>query len=230
MILQHVVILICKYYLIATYQTQMDPKYYQPNASLVEYLHNELQSLRHNIGASNERENKSQKVYIRDKKQKKMRTALAKAKFDTVDRVFQAFADIIYFLEFIQDHRELHNLYEDDLKDLFGIHIDETPRSSHFQYRGGLFRRFLDAGLFQHAETYAKLDLDFNRLILYDVVQFAMRVMKRSLEPDEERALSVHMENVLLWAKNLAHRVKNTNNKKSRRMLGFSPYNPSSGI
>jgi|GEM_PF-3773316 len=208
----------------------MDTKYYRPSASLVEYLHEELQSLRHDTGTSIGGKNEFQEIYTRDKKQKKTRAALAKAKFDAVERVFQAFADIIYFLEFIQDHHELHNLYEGDLKDLFGIHIDETPRSSHFQYRGGLFRRFLDAGLFQHAETYAKLDLDFNRLILYDVVQFAMRVMKRSLEPDEERALSVHMENVLLWAKNLAHRVNTTNNKKSRRMLGFNPYMPSSGI
>ncbi|MDQ6864278.1 MAG: hypothetical protein M3044_10675 [Thermoproteota archaeon] len=207
----------------------MEPKYYQPSASLVEYLHKELQSLRHDTGTPKGRENESQ-IYTRDKKQKKTRTALAKAKFDAVNRVFQSFADIIYFLEFIQDHQELQDLYEDDLKDLLGIHMDVTPRPSHFQYRGALFRRFLDACLFQHAETRAKLDLDFNRLVLYDIVQFAMRVMRRSLDPDEERVVSVHMDNVLAWAKNLAYRVRNTNNKKSRRMLGFNPYDPSSGI
>ena len=36
-------------------------------------------------------------------------------------KIFQSFADLLYFVEFIHFHPEVQNLYEKDLIDLFGI-------------------------------------------------------------------------------------------------------------
>src|SRR5919199_1348474 len=95
-------------------------KYYQPSRSLVESLHKELLSLQPNIQLSNVGVEP-----ITYKRVKEGQNKIAKAKHDVIERIFQAFADIVYFLEFIEDHEEFHDLYERDLKDLFGI--NEEP-------------------------------------------------------------------------------------------------------
>ena len=44
--------------------------------------------------------------------------------------MFQGFVDLVYFLEFIEEHEELHELYEESLKALFGIGIDELDKET----------------------------------------------------------------------------------------------------
>ncbi|HZD83793.1 MAG TPA: hypothetical protein VE076_13040 [Nitrososphaeraceae archaeon] len=117
-------------------------KYYYPHPGLVEYMKRELRSLKSNI------ENTSAAGEEKYKRDETIRGKIAKNKVDMLDRIFQAFADIIYFLEFIEDHRELHDIFERDLKDLFGVTIDPKTRRYHHQNRGGGFARLIRASLF----------------------------------------------------------------------------------
>jgi hypothetical protein len=221
--------------------------YYQPSRSLVDFLEKELRSLQPSRGLSNA--GGKSIVY---KRAKEARNKTAKAKHDAIGHIFQAFADIVYFLEFIEDHEELHEFYERDLKDLFGINEDqeiiiedeefarsEDPeiitqdpktkkyyykkRKHHYLNRGGPFSRLLAAALFYHTPKRRKLD--FQMKLINIVLNYAIRAMQRRIENvDEEKLMSTDASRVLIWSKLLAEKVQDGKNNKASRNLGFHPY------
>ena len=55
---------------------------------------------------------------VSSSEKKKDGVKLQRTRKDTFQRIFQGFADFVYFLEFIESHPELHELYEGNLNDL----------------------------------------------------------------------------------------------------------------
>ena len=189
-------------------------KHYEPSHSLVKFLEEELHLLQPgnrftNAGSKEER--------------KRHTNRQAKAKYDATERIFKAFADIVYFLEFIEDHEELHYLYEDDLKDLFGINEDPTTatRKHHYQNRGGPFGRLLRASLFFDVRKHQKLD--FRMELINIVLNYAIRAMQRRIEDvDEEKLMFLDAGRVMIWSRLLANKVQSGKNNNARRSL--APY------
>jgi hypothetical protein len=210
------------YYLIHDYRINCMIKYYQPSRPVVNYLEKELHSLQPGAQMSNA----AGKPVIY-KRAKEGRTKVAKAKHDAIEHIFQAFADIVYFLEFIEDHEQLHDLYEEDLKDLFGINEDPATvtRKHHYQNRGGPFSRLLAATLFYHVPKRQKLD--FRMELINTVLNYAIRALQRRIEDvDEEKLMFSDAGRVLIWSRLLASRVQGGKKNKAKRSL--IPYKISS--
>jgi hypothetical protein len=192
--------------------------YYQPSQSLVDYLQKELRSLQHDTQPSNAGDKSV--IYTR---QKKGRNKMAKAKYDAIGHIFKAFADIVYFLEFIEDHEELRDFYDRDLKDLFGINEDSSTRKYHFRNPGGPFSRLLSASLFY--DVSGRQSLDFRMELVNILLNYAIRTMQRRFENvDEEKLMSSDASRVLIWSRLLASKVHNDKNNEANRGLGFHPY------
>lgn len=196
--------------------------YYNPSRSLVDYLQKELQSLqslKHDVQLSDAGGNKSSIVPKR-KRAKEGRDKIAKTKHDAIGHIFKAFADIVYFLEFIEGHEELHDLYEKDLKDLFGINEDPATRKHHYQNRGGPIGRLLSASLFYHV---SKPKLDFHMQFINMVLDYAIHAMQHRIDDTNELNLLLSdASRVLIWSKLLTNKVQNDkNNKETTRSLGF---------
>jgi hypothetical protein len=221
--------------------------YYQPSRSLVDFLQEELRSLQPSTQQSN-----AGSKFIVYKRAKEGRSKIAKAKHDAIERIFQAFADVVYFLEFVEDHEELHGLYERDLKDLFGINEEpeiiiedkefaksEDPeiiikdqetrkyhykkRKHHYLNRGGPFSRLLGASLFYHVKKRRKLD--FRMELINIVLNYAIRAMQDRIEDvDEGNLMWSDAGRVLIWSRLLTNKIQNSKNNKASRSLGFHPY------
>jgi hypothetical protein len=190
--------------------------YYQPSPPLVDFLEKELLSLQPSRELSNARGK-----HIVYKRAKQTRNKTAKAKHDAIGRIFQAFADIVYFLEFIEDHEELHEFYERDLKDLFGINEDPRMPKHHHLNRGGPFSRLLAAALFYH--TPRRQNLDFQMELINIVLNYAIRAMQHRIKDvDEEKLMFSDAGRVMIWSRLLANKVQSRKNNKARRSL--APY------
>jgi hypothetical protein len=193
--------------------------YYRPSQSLVDYLQKELRSLQPDTQLSNAGQKPVSYKRAKYNRAKKGSSKMAKAKYDAIGRILQAFADIVYFLEFIEDHEELHDFYDGDLKDLFGINEDPELSKHHYKYRGGPFSRLLGASLFYHVQK--RQNLDFRMQFINIVLNYAIRAMQRRIENvDEENLMFSDASRVLIWSRLLANKVQNGKNNKARLSLG----------
>jgi hypothetical protein len=194
-------------------------KYYHPSKPLVDYLQKELRSLepiQQKVGAREE-------IKMHFKRDKETRNTIAKNKKDAIERISQSFIDVIYFLEFIEDHPELHDIYEKDLKDLFGINIDPDTRQSHYQNRGGAFSRFIAASLFNNLGLHQ--ELDFRTQLIELLINHAIKGMRSRIEDLNEISLmDSDSHHFWLWGKILSSKAKNNKKNESNKRLGFYPY------
>jgi hypothetical protein len=178
----------------------MSIKYYQPSKSLKNYLNKELQSLR----STNQTPNAGGQSTTKYKRDKKTRSSIAKNKIDAVDRIFQALADIIYFLEFIENHPELHDIYDRDLKDLFGINTN--PDVTH-QNHGNAFSRFIAASLFNNLG--AQKELDFRVHLIKTLIDHAIKGLRIRIQSTHElRLMDLDSEPFWLWGNLIEARRK----------------------
>ena len=196
-------------------------KYYEPSASVVEYLQRELQ----NLEPTHPNTRAGERRKFRRKKEE--RGKIAKDKKDTFSKIFQGFVDLVYFLEFIEDHQELHELYEGDLKDLFGINIDELDKDGKRQqqrkiWHWSLFVRFLSATLLNRSDT-AK-EFDFRIALAHVMIFQAIEAMRSRLissgYDDEFKLFNSNVSNATLWSKLLAARY-NDRQSQSRHRIRF---------
>jgi hypothetical protein len=182
-------------------------KYYEPSEEVRDYLEKELQ----NLEPVSPRTVAGKKRKFRRKK--KGRGRIAKDKSDTFDRIFQGFVDLVYFLEFIESHKELHEFYEVSLKELFGINVDELDTEGRRLRRReawhhSLFVRLLSSALFRRSgspKTY-----DFRIALAYVMVFQGIEAMRaRLLSSDDQSEFKIfnsNVENTLLWGRILANR------------------------
>jgi hypothetical protein len=190
--------------------------YYQPSAVVVDALDKEL-------------------LYLSGRPPQTERTenTKSKRKHDLVDRIFQSLLDVTYFLEFIEDHHELHDLYEDDLKDLFGVSIDDSsPLPFHKNNRGGLFSRFLISSIFGNwaysdgVENYSVND--FRLLLIDNMIDIAIEAIRFRLGKSREAALfSSNAQNTTLWSDIIAGKYKPKKERVTHRRIGYSISLPS---
>ena len=106
--------------------------YYNPSSYLVDSLSKELQSLQIEPPTDDAGEGR----YVR---KESSRNRMAKSKHDTFNKIFQSFVDVVYFLEVIESNPELHEMYEDSLKELLGIKIDELDSKGRRRRRNNVW-------------------------------------------------------------------------------------------
>lgn len=180
-------------------------------------MQKELQSLRSN-GETNTADGEGK--YRRNKS---MQGNIAKNKTDALDRIFQAFADLIYFLEFIEDNHELHDIFEKDLKDLFGVTIDPNTQRYHHQNRGGGFARLIRASLFIDSGLGKRSDLDFRIHLINFLIECATDAMRFYVDTNEENLMNLSVPGAVLWSRLISSRGKKVT-ERPRRGIGFYSY------
>ena len=86
-----------------------------------------------------------------------------------IDRLFQSWADMIYFLESIADNPELQDVFEKDLKELFEVKPDSSEKqlsplfaaeSGGLRIKETAFARFVFASLIPHEDEYENFRLN----------------------------------------------------------------------
>lgn len=147
----------------------------------------------------------------------------AKYAKDVFQKVFQSFVDLVYFLEFIEDHPELGEYYERSLKDLFGISNDDSSLQPHHHKNrsSSLFVRFIAAALQTRYGITKGFDfrIPLANVLIYQAVE-AMQT--RLFEDDTELKLFLNnVENTKLWSKMLAKRYSDKDTM-SRNRIGYS--------
>ena len=152
---------------------------------------------------------------------------------------------MVYFLEFIEKHQELHELYETPLKDLFGINTDELEKyfaekngvklelektgvrmRRHEVWHWSLFVRFLSASLLNRIES--KKEFDFRIALAYVMIFHAIEAMRSRIissdNPeayDELKLFNSNVSNTELWSKLLASRYNEKKEMHSLHILTF---------
>jgi hypothetical protein len=187
------------------------PKYYYPSCMIVKHLEEELRNMELKPSATKKL-----------KRKKEAQGTGAKYAKDVFQKVFQGFVDLVYFLEFIEDHPELGEYYERSLKDLFGISNDDSsPQPHHHKNRSGsLFVRFVGAAL----QTRYGITRGFDfRIPLANViiVQAIEAMQTRLFEDNTELQLFLNnVQNTQLWSKILAKRYADKDTL-SRNRIGY---------
>jgi hypothetical protein len=218
--------------------------YYPPSQGLANFLTEELRSLTavENVEvAGGDGEKKVTKSEYNRKGSRKEKNNLAKYKNDYFRIIFQHFIDIIYFLEFVEDHPEMHELYEDNLKELFGYNIDDDlPQTTLDKDRiNNLFHRFLSASLFN--KHYRPTEIDFRVDLANVAMKNAFRAMERGLgakkkviingnkeiliergDPNELQLFSNNIMNAGFWGELISNRYQEPNLKRSNHRIGYS--------
>jgi len=86
-----------------------------------------------------------------------------------LDKMFQSWADLIYFLESIADNPELQDVFEKDLKELFEVKPDSSEKqlsplfaaeSGGLRIKETAFARFVFASLIPHEDEYENFRLN----------------------------------------------------------------------
>ena len=138
-----------------------------------------------------------------------------------LDRIFQDFVDLVYFLEFLEEHPALHESYDNYLKDLFGISIDDSsPQPGHNRNRHtSLFVRFIMASLLNR-HGYSGEEYDFrvplaNVLIFQAIETLQMRIIN---DNNERQLFLNNTANAKLWSQLLASRYKDKDTVAHRRI------------
>ena len=194
-------------------------KYYHPSASVVDGLEKELH-------------------YLSDRppQNERLDNTMSKRKRDLMDRVFQALVDVVYFLEYIEDHPELHDSFDAVLKDLLGVSEDNSnPRPFHYKNRGNsLFSRFLISSIFGHypytdgVQRYSMHD--FRLLLIDNMIGIAISSLQFRLGVSREAKLfGDSSRNTKLWSELIASRYKPKKERVTHRSIGYSvsiPFTP----
>src|SRR5437870_4796919 len=89
-------------------------KYYSPSRELVGFITERLQYERLELRKTRAGRELSQA-------DKNLRRKLATDKVRVLDKIFQAMANLSFFFESISAHKELQELFDDDLIDLLGL-------------------------------------------------------------------------------------------------------------
>ncbi|WP_458746028.1 hypothetical protein [Candidatus Nitrosocosmicus sp. T] len=204
-----------------------------PDPKLVAYLQQELQSIRVGKTQSN--------AEVGDKpphRSKQSRNKIARKKTYNIDSVFQAFVDILYFLEFIRDnHEDLGEMFEEDLKDLFGYNKYYTQdefqfspkdfQEGHRNNSGGPLQRLVNAIVLRNPSRpiYNRESLDFRTVLITDIFIHTciMELTQRFTEPEERNMMISDSRRFSFWANFLAKQVQ-ARRKGANRRIGYVPY------
>lgn len=112
-----------------------------------------------------------------------------KRKFDFLERLFQSYADMIYFLEITASNPELYNVFKKDLMDFFDMRPTRDLRPLHPMFgvhQSGIriveraFTRLIYASVVPHDDPWDK-DFQNDRLKLLDTLQSVIYVKMRYL-------------------------------------------------
>lgn len=213
-------------------------RYYTPNADLVDYLKKELQSQVESEKSTGAGE--GIKYKFKRKGTKKQRDRIAHDKNYYFQTIFQKLIDVTYFLEFIEDHPELHELYEDSLKQLFGFttKYELTEKQWNMPYGSrdrGLFFRFVRTCLFWNRYHYTKMNINFRVQLANWLVEVATDAIEKMImspydknnefrfysELQEQELYKQNVSTAKLHSSVIARKYDRTKEKPSRHRIGY---------
>jgi len=153
-----------------------------------------------------------------------------------LDKMFQSWADMIYFLESIADNPDLQDVFEDDLKELFEVKPPHKVKQlsplfgvdmEGIRMQETAFTRFVFASLILHEDETDNFRLN----LLYELQSLIYAktwwVMTQSFDPFDiiiKSALE-DLQKALAWTYYLSKTTKDYTEEPPSRFLDFSaPY------
>jgi hypothetical protein len=208
-------------------------KYYNPSPKFIKYLQEQL----HSKEERNSDQMAGDKGSITHKTNKKDRGRIATKKSRYLDHVFQAFADILYFLEFIeQNYDKLHDTFDDDLKQLFGYFDDRDPNKGgrkasgrdniDIHHSNPPLKRFVDALLLLNTNVHTN-PTDFRTFLLVILIDKSLQALYDRYSGDEKYFISDDCRRVRFWAKYLESQSRDVAGLSNKR-IAYGPYLPRS--
>jgi hypothetical protein len=159
-------------------------------------------------------------------------------KKDRMDNIFQSFADILYFFEFIEKHyQDVGEIFEEDLKDLYGyndlplkkggkkINTQESIKEDKKHKRGiigGPLMRLVRSTLLLNRTDKIEA-LDFRTVALSNVFikQSTSAILRRVDDFDELALITQDTQRAVTWARYLAKQVDDSHNVPHRIIEKF---------
>jgi len=200
--------------MVKTGPSPQEPKSYQPSEQMQNLVEDKLRLLKND---QSDRNWDAQKSKI-------------------LDKMFQSWADMIYFLESVADNPDLQDVFEDDLKELFEIKPSHKVKQlsplfgvdlEGIRMQETSFTRFVFASLILHEE-----ETDNFRLhLLYELQSLIYAkswwILTRSFDPFDIIVKSAleDLQKALAWTYYLSKTTKDFTANPPSRFLDFSaPY------
>ena len=204
------------YYIIMPIIIKDHIKHYTPNTHLVGYFKDVLQ----------------QNSFIKSKRRQesagesqKYNENLARMKVHYLDKhIFQAMADIMFFFQTIAEHKELQEVYEEDIKDLLGIRRDKPNELPY----GFVFVELISTILSLRTKEYdfpneddkndrIKIKRDYTLKLTQKLQEIVYDKLEQYVKdifgnPDAQKAVTNDLSRVLGWVGMLASGVSDEHN------------------
>ncbi len=190
-------------------------KYYTPKKGLVDYLEKELQNLDKQILNETSEVGKNYR-FVRNKDSG---NKLARLKNHYMTYIFQAFTDILYFIEFIEANYDKANFrFEEDLKRLLIVPLNQHTADEckenpsyydphHYEHFGPPLQRFIDAMLL--SDNHRKVDPHaYQTSFLRLLIECSLQALYQRYSDEELQIVSEDCRRVRFWANYLAKQVK----------------------
>lgn len=191
-------------------------KHYTPNTHLVDYFKDVLQQNK-SIKSKRRQENAGESQEVNKN--------LPRMKIHYLDKhIFQAMANLMFFFQTIAEHKELQEVYEEDIKDLLGI---RRANPNELPY-GFVFVELISVILSLRTREYKYLiedEMDTSKIkkdytlkltyklqeIIFDKIQKYLTDVFDNLEA--QKAVADDLSRVLGWVGMLASGVSDEHNK-----------------
>lgn len=190
-------------------------KYYTPKKEFVDYLEKELQNLDRKVLNETTEVGKNYR-FVRNKDSS---NRIARLKNHYMNYIFQAFTDILYFMEFIEANYDKANFrFEADLKRLLLVPLNQrttdefkenpsyqTP--NNFEHFGPPLQRFIDAMLL--SDNHRKVDPHaYQTSFLRLIIECSLQALYQRYSGEELQIVSEDCRRVRFWTNYLANQVK----------------------
>jgi len=155
-----------------------------------------------------------------------------------LDKMFQSWADLIYFLESIAENAELQEVFEDDLKELFEVKPDYKVKqlSPLFGVEvGGMriqetaFARFIFASLIPHEDDSENFRLKLLHTLQNIVYAKAWWILTRTIDPHDiiTKSALEDLQKAFEWTYHISKSTKDYTESPSRFIKFPAPYKAS---
>lgn len=194
----------------------MEPNYYHPDEGLVKYLQSELDS-RINEDAHYSGGKSIVKKRVRDPKR---RNKIASEKTKYLNKIFQSYANLLYFVEFIERNYEaLYEVYEHDLADMFGFNYYENDSFSGFHERP-LYRLISSMVLDKQVGNESFNKFDFRLDIIIQLLDISLKSISYRMEDEEDRDLfRSDLRRLRFWVKILSKQLLAEKRRPAKRRM-----------
>lgn len=151
-----------------------------------------------------------------------------KKKVRALNNLFRSMANLIYFFEFVNEHHQLIDKFDEDIEDLLGL---KSGSDGHRNPKGEGFPRFIRAVTGEGFPDYDNVKFNYRRRMLkvmqHSINQKAMLLVAYSKKDplgisdvEFQKKIGAELQQAKLWINYLDRKTGNES-KKPNRLLDF---------